>query len=270
MLNANLIYSILFSVLAGILPAIFWLWFWLREDRLRPEPKRYLAYSFVSGALAVILILSPDLFQLWQDQTSTFDLMRNFIIGSPIIPFLQNIFNIPVDIDLVILATVVIISPILEELLKFIFTYIAALRKSVNDEPIDAAIYLVTAALGFAAMENTIYIFTHIFDPSSSNYLTGLIITNTRFIGPSLTHLISSATIGLFMGFAFYKGRFTRTVITALGILTAIILHSFFNLLIIMSGSGAYAYLTVTPYIFIWIAVAIILWIFERVKRVNK
>ena len=49
--------ALLFALFGGILPALLWLIFWLREDRLHPEPRRFILYVFLTGMLVVPFVL---------------------------------------------------------------------------------------------------------------------------------------------------------------------------------------------------------------------
>ena len=81
--------------------------------------------------------------------------------------------------------------------------YLAALRFRVFDEPLDGVIYLVTAALGFSALENVFFLIT----PAQGGDLLRTIVTgDLRFIGASLLHTLASATIGVSLALSFYKG----------------------------------------------------------------
>lgn len=128
------------------------------------------------------------------------------------------------------------------------------------DEPIDLIIYMIVIALGFAALENTLFIF-NLLDKGLLNdsILTG----NFRFIGPTLLHVLSSATVGVFLAFAFYKSARRKILYGMIGLFIAIILHAIFNFFI-MSGSGGQSILGV--FLFVWIGIIILFLIFEKVK----
>ena len=96
---------------------------------------------------------------------------------------------------------VTLFAPVIEEVLKFIFAYILVLRSKDDNEPIDPIIFMITTALGFAAIENMLFLI----DPITSNNLHLSIYTgNLRFIGAMLLHTVSSATIGIFIGFQLF------------------------------------------------------------------
>ena len=219
--------ALFLSLIAGIIPAVIWLLFWLREDRARPEPRGLLMLTFIAGMIAVPLVIP------FQKITQSQDLNLTFLIWAAI-----------------------------EEIFKFGAAYIVALRREEDNEPIDPLIYMMTVALGFTAMENAIFVFNPLLDGS---YTESLITGNIRFIGASLLHTISSATIGIAMGLTFYKSRLRKTVELGGGIIIAIVLHTAFNLFIIKENSGA----TFATLGFVWIAIVILMLFFERLKRVH-
>ncbi len=79
-----------------------------------------------------------------------------------------------------------------------------------------------------------------------------------------LLHTVSSATIGLFIGFNLFDTKINKFFWTLLGILCAIVIHGTFNFFMSTSGQG---YLVVFEVI--WIAVIIILFILEKIKRIR-
>ena len=281
---------LIFSLLGGIIPAFFWLWFWVREDRLRPEPQSTLFSAFVGGIIAVLLALffeqviyflladaNPDIIRDFPESFKI--LLQNFVNNNDLINFQTNVWsqiqnsfnnlnysqNFNFDIRKILL--VVVIAPIVEELLKLILTYNICLRRKVNDEPIDASIYMLTAALGFAAIE-TALIITEPF--SNGNVPNTLIAINFRSIGPMLIHLISSSVLGLFIGLAFYKSKIKKFLYLILGLIVAIILHSLFNFFIMLNDSTRNIAYFWTACLGTWLLVIVLLIFFERVKKVVK
>lgn len=279
-----------FALLGGIVPALFWLWFWIREDRLRPEPKLALLSSFAGGILAVLISLFlelviyylladcnpyhingfPDILRLpLQDLADKYGLLA---IQANFWGQVQNLFaswdfSILNNIDVKRFFLVVILAPIIEELLKLITTYNICLRRKVNDEPIDASIYLLTAALGFAAIETAIFLT----DPlTKGNIVDGLVAGNFRFIGPMLIHLVSSAMLGLFIGLAFYKSRIKKLLYSILGLIIAIILHSIFNFFITLNDATHNTIFFWIACLGTWLLIIILLIFFEKVKKIAR
>lgn len=223
--------TLFFSLLGGVLPALLWLWFWLREDRLHPEPRSLILASFACGMLAVLLALPTEQW-IWNRLSN----MTYVIIGWAII----------------------------EEVVKLGASYFSALRKRANDEPIDSLIYLITAALGFSALENTLFLAGAV---KTGGFVAGLDLGVLRFVGASLLHVVSSGTLGFFLALGFYKRGRTKKIDLCTGVAAAIVLHALFNLFILKSeGDSLY---TLSVFAFVWLAVILLLVAFEKVKQLR-
>jgi len=214
------------AFLGGVLPACIWLFFWLLEDRCEPEPKRYIFLAFLAGMLGVVVVLPLE------------QLADNYVTGTAL---------------LFVWAT-------LEELVKFGAAYLVALRTAFFDEPLDAVIYLVTAALGFSALENALFILGPLYD---GDVLRSILTTNLRFIGATLLHSLASATIGIALALSFYKPARVRRMVTIAGVVLAIVLHTLFNFFILEGGSDA----TFWIFLCIWVGIVALLLLVERVKQ---
>jgi RsiW-degrading membrane proteinase PrsW (M82 family) len=79
-----------------------------------------------------------------------------------------------------------------------------------------------------------------------------------------LLHTVSSATIGLFIGFNFFDKPYEKYFWTVIGLVAAIIIHSVFNFFMMSSGTNSLVVLEV-----IWIAVIMVLFILEKIKRIR-
>jgi RsiW-degrading membrane proteinase PrsW (M82 family) len=221
--------TIAYALLSGILPALLWLWFWLKEDNLHPEPRSLIVVSFISGMIVVVFAIFLEKFvaDLISDENIRYILWAG-----------------------------------IEEIVKFFAVGIIALGTTSIDEPIDAMIYGITVALGFAAIENTLFVFSQL----NTGEITKSIITgNMRFLGATLVHVVSSASIGLMIGISFYKDIFVKTISVIFGVILAVALHSAFNLSIInATGSN-----TLKIFGWVWCSVVILLIIFEEVKAIK-
>ena len=221
--------TISYALLSGILPALLWLWFWLKEDNLHPEPRSLIIGSFIGGIIVVIFAIFLE-------------------------KFISDITN-EGSLRYILWATI-------EELVKFIAVAVIALRSKSMDEPIDAMIYCITVALGFAAIENVFFILTQL---NLGDITKTIVTSNMRFIGATLVHIISSASIGLMIGLSYYKNTFIKTISVIFGVILAITLHSAFNLSIINSTGMN----TFKIFVWVWISVIILLIIFEEVKIIK-
>jgi len=254
--DLQLISTVLFATIGGILPVCLWLWFWLREDKLQPEPKTLLFLTFLGGMIGTVIALFLEKIIYTSNIASFFEVGHLAEVGK----FLQNFIQSGTTLEKILMVT--IFAPVIEELIKFFAGYFIAIRSKANDEPIDPIIYLITAALGFAAIENILFLI----DPLSKNTLIFSILTgNMRFVGASVLHVVSSAVIGMFIGFSYFETKIERFIYTVLGIIAAILLHSAFNFSIITRDGNN----TMIAIECIWIFVVIILLLFERIKNIK-
>jgi len=221
------IYTLSFAVLGGVIPALFWLWFWLHEDNKSPEPKPLIAKAFLMGIVAVALVL----------------------------PFQKLIHSYFVDFPFLL----IFLWAAVEEIFKFGAVYFVIFHRKEIDEPIDAVVYLITAALGFVALENTMYLFLPI---AEAGIADSIITGNLRFIGASLLHVIASSSVGICIAFAFYREPRIRRAYIILGLFIATALHTAFNLSI-MSGNGEN---TLIVFSMLWLAIVGLMLFFEKIK----
>jgi RsiW-degrading membrane proteinase PrsW (M82 family) len=233
--------TIFFSFLLGIIPAFLWLWFWLREDAQHPEPRSLILLTFFYGALAVPCAL-------------IFQLAFNYIFK---VSTTQAVATLPL---LYSFATVCIWAGI-EEFVKYKAAWHGGLKKSATDEAVDVPIYMISAALGFAALENTLFLIQPLIDGNLTQILT---TTKLRFIGATLVHVASSALIGIFVGYSlfFMKNMKQRFFLT--GFVLATLLHALFNLFIIKSSQNSFV-----GFLLIWLFIVLIIVLFERIKKIK-
>ncbi len=220
---------VLIALAGGLIPALFWLWFWLREDRARPEPLVLIATAFFAGAVVVPLVL-------------------------PLQQFAQTRFSG----DMLVLVWV-----IAEEVLKYSAALIVVLWHRAVDEPIDALIYMITIALGFAAFENALFIFNPL---SAGNVVESVLTGHFRFLGATLVHVLASGTIGAAMALTFYRSRAVRIFAATAGLCIAIALHALFNFSI-MNANGE---TILGVFLLVWTGIIALFLVFETVKRLAR
>ncbi|MEK7662336.1 MAG: PrsW family glutamic-type intramembrane protease [Patescibacteria group bacterium] len=222
--------TISIALAGGIIPSILWLWFWLKEDRAHPEPRGLIILSFLAGMAGVALVFPLEKLAL---------------------------ANLPAGVPVIIAWAAI------EELVKFGAALLIALKTKFLDEPIDYVIYMITVALGFAGLENALFLM----NTAQKSGLADMLATqNMRFIGASLLHVIASSSIGIAMAISFYRGWFSRKLYLFAGIATAILLHTLFNFFII-KGTDIDIF---TVFGFVWVVAVIFLLIFEKIKRMSS
>jgi len=242
----------LYAFLGGLLPALIWLWFWLRED-LHPEPKRLLLKAFAAGAIAIPFVLLAEV-AISCAITYLFSPTASFgFCASPLTP-LRALSSLASPLLLISFA-------LAEEVIKYLSARQFVLKGKDFDEPVDAMIYLITTALGFAAFENIFFLI-----PAFANTLfEGFIVSHLRFLGATLLHAISSGIIGYAIAISFYKEHM-RTHYLMTGIFFATALHAVFNLLVGNAENGglgqALGVLTITSLFLIFA--------FDRAKKIKQ
>src|SRR5271154_1460463 len=114
------------ALIFGLLPGFAWLMFYLGEDP-HPEPKRLIAFTFLVGmAFGFFTVAIENVFNHWASGIGIEELSIISLLGLAFI----------------------------EEVMKFAAAHFAVHKSPDFDEPIDAMIYMVVAALGFATLEN--------------------------------------------------------------------------------------------------------------------
>ncbi len=225
------------SFFGGVLPAILWLTFWLKEDKIKPEPKRAILVAFVFGMISVIVAL----------------FLEN-LTGQ----FFDNLISPIKEIDPRVFGWAGI-----EEFLKMAAFVLVIFSTRLIDEPIDLFVYAVTVALGFAALENAIFLGKSIFE---SGAIEAVKNQGLRFIGASLLHVITSGALGIALGLSFYENKFIRVVHFFCGFLIAIFLHVLFNTLILLGEIKN----VFTAFSLVWISALVLLLLCEKLKHLGR
>ena len=224
--------TIVIFIIGSIVPALLWLWFWLKEDKARPEPRKLIVGTFIAGGLATI----PAFF---------------------LEKYVRDTLGMSAGISLFAAWALI------EETMKYSAALFTAERTKSYDEPIDSMIYLMTAALGFAAAENLFFLIDN--QLGGAAFHEFLIGGNLRFLGANILHPIASGIAGGIIALAFYRGVAERVYATLLGLITATVLHTIFNSLIIKSSGGE----ILITFAYFWVIAAFVILLFERVKRIH-
>jgi len=197
------------ALVVGLLPGFAWLVFYLGESP-RPEPKRLIAFTFIVGmAFGFFTVAIENIFSGWASGIGIQELSLLSLFG---------------------LAAI-------EEIMKFTAAYFAINRNPEFAEPVDAMIYMIVAALGFATLENIGAISG--ISPSATLIPAVLETISLRFVGATLLHTLTSGIIGYYWALGIVRGKVARYL--AIGIPIAAILHATFNYLILTYGDVIYS-----------------------------
>lgn len=129
----------LIALIASALSAAVWLYVIRRYDRLQPEPLKTMLWVGLAGGFLSVLVAAP--LNDW--------VMAVLSANSGGEETLGQLFTLAIFVGLN------------EEVWKAFFTMLLIRKRKEVDEPIDGMIYAMTASLGFAALENVIYILQH-------------------------------------------------------------------------------------------------------------
>jgi len=156
---------------------------------------------------------------------------------------------------------------LIEEVFKYLVVKLIILKSYELDEPLDIMLYMVVVALGFAALENILYLFSPI-DNVSFNIIikTTLIISFIRFIGATFLHTLSSALIGYFLAISFFNPK-KKLRLTIIGISLATILHGLYNFSIITLQTPMNF---IIPVIIILGLTVFMIYDFDKIKKVKS
>lgn len=221
-------------ILLGITPGIIWMFYYLREDKKNPEPKGKILQIFLWGMLATIPAICIEIAlncAFGYSCSATAE-------GSSLYfnPLLANtiIYN---------LIFVFAITAITEEACKYMVVQSQVLKNIEFDEPVDAMIYCIVGALGFASAENILFTLT-----SGNNPFP---VVTVRFFTAVLIHALTGGIIGYYIGKVkleqmkqsqFMPGiKSTRKSFWSLltGIIIAIALHGIYNFLVLQNTNAS-------------------------------
>jgi len=217
------------ALLGGTIPALLWLWFWLKQEEKKSEPRGLLTIIFLLGMASVLFVL-------------------------PVQKFIQ------IHIDSQTLQVISWAS--IEEIFKFLAAMLVLYKTNHVDEPVDWPILLLTAALGFAALENALFLLQPI---ALGETTVGLLTGQLRFLGSTLLHAVSSGIIGIALGLSFRMEGWKQKWYFLIGLILAITLHSTFNFFIMKDNGNDF----LRTFGFLWVVTIIIMLLFEKLRRME-
>lgn len=195
--------SYLFLIILAILPSTIWLLLYLRKD-VHPESNSMILKVFFYGMLAALPALLIE-------------------IG---ITEELNRLNLP-PLILSILYWFFAIA-LVEEIFKYLVVKDKVLKSPELDEPLDIALYMIIAALGFAALENFLFFLSE----SSQVLSENIKLASFRFISATFLHALASGTLGFFLALSVYQIQ-KGVVLFVTGLFLATLLHGLYNFSII-------------------------------------
>jgi protease PrsW len=222
-LTANATDSYPLYIVVGVAPCILWLLFYLFQDR-HPEPKKEILAVFLLGALMTAPAVALE------------KLLIPIVQGAGLDPLLT------------ILAVNIVAVAFVEEFFKYFAVWLKEQVINHNyqlDEPVDFVIYMVVSALGFAAVENLLFLLM----PDTSPLIARSLVRSATAI---LLHTLTSGILGYYMAMTFCH-RERRTSLLAVGFVVISCLHGLYNFSIMESETNL-EFLLVTLSILLFMA----------------
>lgn len=202
------------SVLLAVAPAVVLVCYFYRLDKKKPEPKRLIFKIFFIGFAATVPI---GLLELGLEQ-----MLRNWIESSLLFQFIKAF----------------VIAGLIEETVKLLIVKRYAYSQIDFDEVMDGIVYAIVAGLGFACLENIIYVING-----------GLNIALARAFTAVPIHAIAAGFMGSYLGqakFATSSDAETRLIFTGLGY--ALLIHGLYDFMLFAAPQiGAFLALGVLP-----------------------
>ncbi len=185
----------LIIILSSILPAILWMILFYRSDRYAPEPMKLVARTFLVGA----------------------------IVGAAMAFSLKEL-----PFKMAVIYSACLIAPVSEEIAKFLCVRWTVYDNDEFNEPIDGMVYATAAALGFASVENIIYVLN---SWSAAGAEAGVMVLAGRSVLSVPAHALFSSVWGLALGWHKIRGTRKSALLVAAGLLGGMMLHGLFNFL---------------------------------------
>lgn len=202
-----MVYTLIGLALApGVAIMLFIYW----RDTNEREPIRHLVTCFVLGMLSVIPAFIAE--ELLTDNVQNYFESRSVA---------RKLFK------------AYIVAAAVEELIKFLFCRLYAYPKKDFNEPLDGIVYMVMVAMGFATVENFMYIF--------GDAKAGLEIGLVRMFLAVPGHACWGVIIGYFMGKAKFESKITERITLMLtGLLLAMLLHGTYDGLLFVQDTDMF------------------------------
>ena len=191
------------SFFLAVLPPLLIAFYIYKQDKFDKEPKELILKSFLFGCLSVIPIVILELI------------------------FNENIFS---NYFVYMFCGVALV----EEGMKYFFLKKYLFDKPEFNEPLDGIVYGVMVSLGFATIENLLYVYIYYPDQQIS-------VAAQRMISAIPLHASCGIIMGYYVGLAKFSS--SSRIFLLKGVFFATLLHAIYNYFI-FSVNGAYSILS--------------------------
>lgn len=223
----NTMYIAIPAILA-IGPSLLLVWYYYRQDKRKPEPKGLIVKIFLLGLVVTFPVIIVELL------VSTFEKTLSWF------PLLFHFFR------------AFVVAALCEEWFKLQVVMRFAYRNIHFDEVMDGIVYTIVASLGFACMENILYVIDR-----------GTTVAIMRAFTAVPMHALASGMMGYYVGRAKFAEEQERSDhLISKGLWIGILIHGTYDFILF---TGSYYFPLLCFAIF-----PLIIWIFFLLRRKIK
>lgn len=202
----------LLVILAALLPVALLLKFIKYQDSAHPEPQKWLRKGVWYGVLSAIVVLVGHMFIA--DSETMYPEYAGSVFGA----MLKALYD----------------AAIPEEAAKLLMLFLLLRKNPYFDEHLDGIVYATCIGLGFAGLENILYLTSNI------DSLLSVAISRALFAVPG--HFFFAVVMGYFYSLAHFGNR-NKTLYIILAFVVPVILHAVYDGILMVSevaefGSG--------------------------------
>ncbi|MBB5323434.1 RsiW-degrading membrane proteinase PrsW (M82 family) [Anoxybacillus tepidamans] len=182
---------------AGIAPGVALLSYFYLKDEYETEPLSLVLRTFIFGAILVFPIM-----------------------------FIQHVLQLE-GVVTSKWAQAFLSSGLLEEFVKWFVVYFFIFDHREFDEPYDGIVYSASVSLGFATLENILYLLAN-----------GVEFAVTRALLPVSSHALFAVMMGFYIGKAKFQGR--KRFYLVLSFVLPFLLHGTYDFILLTQEKWAY------------------------------
>ena len=228
-------------VMAGIIPAILLIAYICWKDRKQPEPFIWIFNAIMSGCLSAVLAI----------------LMALYIETLPFWDY------IPINSTSRAWATAFLSAAIPEETAKWWFLYRLSRKNPYFDEYMDAIVYAVCIGMGFAGLENVMYLF------SAHESWHSLALIRCMLSVPA--HFAFAVLMGYYFGkIHFTRSKWKKTYLAPMVLVAPIMAHGIFDGLLMMNQDMSAPVSATIAVVFLVFVVRLHRFSFSRIHRFHN
>lgn len=206
--------EIILAIVAALLPVGLLAYYIYRKDKYQPEPKKWLWKACLFGVLSAIAVMAIGI--IFPSFLQIFESLEGSVWGA--------------------LGTSLFDAAIPEEAFKLLMLWLLIRKNPYFDEKIDGIVYATMVGLGFAGLENIIYVF------SAFDNFALVAISRALFSVPG--HFFFAVVMGYYLSLAYFKSntKSEKTKYWLLAFFIPMMLHFVFDaILMSMDVTGELA-----------------------------